>query len=163
MKMPTFDIVSKFEVSEIDNALQNLDREISQRYDFKTSKSEISLDKNQISVSTDDEYKLTQLQEMLKVHLTKRGIDAKVLEMGKIESAAGQSVRQIITLIQGINRDLSKQIIKMVKESKIKVQISIQGEDLRVSGKKRDELQDVIALLKENEFELPLQFVNFRD
>lgn len=161
--MPTFDIVSKFEVSEIDNALQNLDREISQRYDFKTSKSEISLDKNQISVSTDDEYKLTQLQEMLKVHLTKRGIDAKVLEMGKIESAAGQSVRQIITLIQGINRDLSKQIIKMVKESKIKVQISIQGEDLRVSGKKRDELQDVIALLKENEFELPLQFVNFRD
>jgi uncharacterized protein YajQ (UPF0234 family) len=163
MKMPTFDIVSKFEVSEIDNALQNLDREISQRYDFKTSKSEISLDKNQISISTDDEYKLTQLQEMLKVHLTKRGIDAKVLEMGKIESAAGQSVRQIITLIQGINRDLSKQIIKMVKESKIKVQISIQGEDLRVSGKKRDELQDVIALLKENEFELPLQFVNFRD
>ena len=161
--MPTFDIVSKFEVSEIDNALQNLDREISQRYDFKSSKSEISLDKNQISISTDDEYKLTQLQEMLKVHLTKRGIDAKVLEMGKIESAAGQSVRQIITLIQGINRDLSKQIIKIVKESKIKVQISIQGEDLRVSGKKRDELQDVIALLKENEFDLPLQFINFRD
>ena len=161
--MPTFDIVSKFEVSEIDNALQNLDREISQRYDFKSSKSEISLDKNQISISTDDEYKLTQLQEMLKVHLTKRGIDAKVLEMGKIESAAGQSVRQIITLIQGINRDLSKQIIQMVKESKIKVQISIQGEDLRVSGKKRDELQDVISLLKENEFDLPLQFINFRD
>ena len=161
--MPTFDIVSKFEVSEIDNALQNLDREISQRYDFKSSKSEISLDKNQISISTDDEYKLTQLQEMLKVHLTKRGVDAKVLEMGKIESAAGQSVRQIITLIQGINRDLSKQIIQMVKESKIKVQISIQGEDLRVSGKKRDELQDVISLLKENEFNLPLQFINFRD
>ena len=161
--MPTFDIVSKFEVSEIDNALQNLDREISQRYDFKSSKSEISLDKNQISISTDDEYKLTQLQEMLKVHLTKRGIDAKVLEMGKIESAAGQSVRQIITLVQGINRDLSKQIIKIVKESKIKVQISIQGEDLRVSGKKRDELQDVISLLKENEFDLPLQFINFRD
>jgi uncharacterized protein YajQ (UPF0234 family) len=161
--MPTFDIVSKFEVSEIDNALQNLDREISQRYDFKSSKSEISLDKNQITISTDDEYKLTQLQEMLKVHLTKRGIDAKVLEMGKIESAAGQSVRQIITLIQGINRDLSKQIIKIVKESKIKVQISIQGEDLRVSGKKRDELQDVISLLKENEFDLPLQFINFRD
>ena len=161
--MPTFDIVSKFEVSEIDNALQNLDREINQRYDFKSSKSEISLDKNQISISTDDEYKLTQLQEMLKVHLTKRGIDAKVLEMGKIESAAGQSVRQIITLFQGINRDLSKQIIKIVKESKIKVQISIQGEDLRVSGKKRDELQDVISLLKENEFNLPLQFINFRD
>jgi hypothetical protein len=161
--MPTFDIVSKFEASEIDNALQNLDREISQRYDFKTSKSEIFFDKDQISISTDDEYKLTQLQEMLKVHLTKRGIDAKVLEMGKIENAAGQSVRQTITLVQGINRDLSKQIIKMVKESKIKVQISIQGEDLRVSGKKRDELQDVIALLKDNEFELPLQFINFRD
>ena len=161
--MPTFDIVSKFEVSEIDNALQNLDREISQRYDFKSSKSEISLDKNQISISTDDEYKLTQLQEMLKVHLTKRGIDAKVLEMGKIESAAGQSVRQIITLIQGINRDLSKQMIQMGKWSKIKGKLSIKGEDLRVSGKKRDELQDVISLLKENEFNLPLQFINFRD
>ena len=161
--MPTFDIVSKFEFSEIDNALQNLHREISQRYDFKSSKSEIVLDKDQISISTDDEYKLTQLHEMLKVHLTKRGIDTKVLDMGKIESAAGQSVRQIITLVQGINRDLSKQIIRIVKDSKIKVQVSIQGEDLRVSGKKRDELQDTISLLKEKEFELPLQFVNFRD
>lgn len=161
--MPTFDIVSKFDFSEVDNSIQNLKREITQRYDFKASKSEIVVDDNNIIITTDDEYKLNQIQEMLKVQVTKRGIDAKVLDMGKIESAAGQSVRQSIALKQGIDRDLSKEIIKIVKDSKIKVQISIQGEELRVNGKKRDDLQEVIALLKEKEFNLPLQFVNFRD
>ena len=100
---------------------------------------------------------------MLKVQVTKRGIDAKILDMGKIENAAGQSVRQSIGLKKGIDRDVSKEIIKIVKDSKIKVQISIQGEELRVNGKKRDDLQEVITLLKEKEFNLPLQFVNFRD
>lgn len=161
--MPTFDIVSKFDFSEVDNSIQNLKREITQRYDFKASKSEIVVDDNNIVITTDDEYKLNQIHEMLKVHVTKRGIDAKVLDMGKIESAAGQSVRQSIGLKQGIDRDLSKEIIKIVKDSKIKVQISIQGEELRVNGKKRDDLQEVISLLKEKEFNLPLQFVNFRD
>jgi uncharacterized protein YajQ (UPF0234 family) len=161
--MPTFDIVSKFDFSEVDNSIQNLKREITQRYDFKASKSEIVVDDNNIIITTDDEYKLNQIHEMLKVQVTKRGIDTKVLDMGKIESAAGQSVRQSIALRQGIDRDLSKEIIKIVKDSKIKVQISIQGEELRVNGKKRDDLQEVIALLKEKEFNLPLQFVNFRD
>ena len=161
--MPTFDIVSKFEFSEIDNSVQNLKREITQRYDFKASKSEIVVDENTIEITTDDEYKLNQIHEMLKVQVTKRGIDAKILDMGKIENAAGQSVRQSIGLKKGIDRDLSKEIIKIVKDSKIKVQISIQGEELRINGKKRDDLQEVIALLKEKEFNLPLQFVNFRD
>ena len=112
---------------------------------------------------TDDDYKLTQLQEMLKVQITKRGIDAKALSMGKVEISAGQSVRQSISLIQGINREISKDIIKIIKDSKIKVQVSIQGDELRVSGKKRDDLQQTITLLKTQNFDLPLQFINFRD
>ncbi len=161
--MPTFDIVSKFNPSEVDNAIQNLQREIAQRYDFKNSNCEIIFEKDNIKIHADDEYKLNQIQEMLKVHLTKRGIDAKILIMGVIEQSAGQSVRQSIELQQGINKEISKTIIKMVKESKIKVQVSIQGEEVRVSGKKRDDLQDVISLIKDKEIELPLQYTNFRD
>ena len=112
---------------------------------------------------TDDDYKLTQLQEMLKVQITKRGIDAKALSMGKVEISAGQSVRQSISMIQGIKREISKDIIKFIKDSKIKVQVSIQGDELRVSGKKRDDLQQTITLLKTQNFDLPLQFINFRD
>ncbi|GIR68669.1 MAG: hypothetical protein CM15mP73_4900 [Hyphomicrobiales bacterium] len=99
--MPTFDIVSKFDPSEVDNAIQNLKREISQRYDFKNSNSQIEFEKDLITIITDDDYKLTQLQEMLKVQITKRGIDAKALSMGKVEISAGQSVRQSISMIQG--------------------------------------------------------------
>ncbi len=161
--MPTFDIVSKFDPSEVDNAIQNLKREISQRYDFKNSNSQIEFEKDLITMITDDDYKLTQLQEMLKVQITKRGIDAKALSMGKVEISAGQSVRQSISMIQGINREISKDIIKIIKDSKIKVQVSIQGDELRVSGKKRDDLQQTITLLKTQNFDLPLQFINFRD
>tara|TARA_Y100001935_G_C17269080_1_gene490866 strand:+ start:1008 stop:1493 length:486 start_codon:yes stop_codon:yes gene_type:complete len=161
--MPTFDIVSKFDPSEVDNAIQNLKREIVQRYDFKNSNSEIEHDKDSIIITTDDDYKLTQLQEMLKVQITKRGIDARALAMGKVEVSAGQSVRQSITMVQGINKDISKDIIKIIKDTKIKVQVSIQGDELRVSGKKRDDLQQTITLLKTQDFNLPLQFINFRD
>ncbi len=161
--MPTFDIVSKFDPSEVDNAIQNLKREISQRYDFKNSNSQIEFEKDQITITTDDDYKLTQLQEILKVQITKRGIDAKALDMGKVEISAGQSVRQSITMIQGIDREIAKDIIKIIKDSKIKVQVSIQGDELRVSGKKRDDLQQTITLLKTQNFNLPLQFINFRD
>ncbi len=104
--MPTFDIVSKFEPSEVDNAIQNLKREISQRYDFKNSNSQIDFEKDLITIITDDDYKLTQLKEILKVQITKRWIDAKALDMGKVEVSAGQSVRQTITMMQGINRDI---------------------------------------------------------
>ena len=141
--MPTFDIVSKF--------------------DFKNSNSEIEFEKESIIIKTDDDYKLTQLQEMLKVQITKRGIDVKALDMGKVEMSAGQAVRQTITMMQGINKDISKEIIKIIKESKIKVQVSIQGDELRISGKKRDDLQQTITLLKTQSLDLPLQFINFRD
>lgn len=161
--MPTFDIVSKFDPSEVDNAIQNLKREISQRYDFKNSNSQIEFEKDLITIITDDDYKLTQLQEILKVQITKRGIDVKALDMGKVELSAGQSVRQSITMIQGIDREISKDIIKIIKDSKIKVQVSIQGDELRVNGKKRDDLQQTITLLKTQNFNLPLQFINFRD
>ena len=161
--MPTFDIVSKFDPSEVDNAIQNLKREIVQRYDFKNSNSEIEFEKELIIIKTDDDYKLTQLQEMLKVQITKRGIDVKALDMGKVEMSAGQAVRQTITMTQGINKDISKDIIKIIKESKIKVQVSIQGDELRISGKKRDDLQQTITLLKTQSLDLPLQFINFRD
>ena len=116
-----------------------------------------------IIIKTDDDYKLTQLQEMLKVQITKRGIDVKALDMGKVEMSAGQAVRQTITMMQGINKDISKDIIKIIKESKIKVQVSIQGDELRISGKKRDDLQQTINLLKTQNLDLPLQFINFRD
>ncbi|MAU56917.1 MAG: YajQ family cyclic di-GMP-binding protein [Rhizobiales bacterium TMED28] len=161
--MPTFDIVSKFDPSEVDNAIQNLKREIVQRYDFKNSNSEIEFEKELIIIKTDDDYKLTQLQEMLKVQITKRGIDVRALDMGKVEMSAGQAVRQTITMTQGINKDISKDIIKIIKESKIKVQVSIQGDELRISGKKRDDLQQTITLLKTQSLDLPLQFINFRD
>ena len=161
--MPTFDIVSKFDPSEVDNAIQNLKREIVQRYDFKNSNSEIEFEKELIIIKTDDDYKLTQLQEMLKVQITKRGIDIRALDMGKVEMSAGQAVRQTITMMQGINKDISKDIIKIIKESKIKVQVSIQGDELRISGKKRDDLQQTITLLKTQNLDLPLQFINFRD
>ncbi|MAT23175.1 MAG: YajQ family cyclic di-GMP-binding protein [Rhodobiaceae bacterium] len=161
--MPTFDIVSKFDPSEVDNAIQNLKREIVQRYDFKNSNSEIEFEKELIIIKTDDDYKLTQLQEMLKVQITKRGIDVRALDMGKVEMSAGQAVRQTITMMQGINKDISKDIIKIIKESKIKVQVSIQGDELRISGKKRDDLQQTITLLKTQSLDLPLQFINFRD
>ena len=161
--MPTFDIVSKFDPSEVDNAIQNLKREIVQRYDFKNSNSEIEFERELIIIKTDDDYKLTQLQEMLKVQITKRGIDVKALDMGKVEMSAGQAVRQTITMMQGINKGISKEIIKIIKESKIKVQVSIQGDELRISGKKRDDLQQTITLLKTQNLDLPLQFINFRD
>ena len=161
--MPTFDIVSKFDPSEVDNAIQNLKREIVQRYDFKNSNSEIEFEKESIIIKTDDDYKLTQLQEMLKVQITKRGIDVRALDMGKVEMSAGQAVRQTITMMQGINKDISKDITKIIKESKIKVQVSIQGDELRISGKKRDDLQQTITLLKTQSLDLPLQFINFRD
>tara|TARA_B100000900_G_C20161926_1_gene546269 strand:+ start:106 stop:591 length:486 start_codon:yes stop_codon:yes gene_type:complete len=161
--MPTFDIVSKFDPSEVDNAIQNLKREIGQRYDFKNSRSEIEFEKDIITIITEDDYKLSQLQDMLKVQITKRGIDARVLDLGKIESSAGQSVRQAITMQQGIHKEISKDIMKLIKDSKIKVQVSIQGDELRVSGKKRDDLQQTITLLKTKDFDLPLQFINFRD
>ena len=163
--MPTFDIVSKIDLAEVSNAVSNLLREIEQRYDFKGSHCEVVLNKDIITINADDDddLKLKQIHEILKGHLSKRNIESGVLDFKKIDQAAGQAVRQEVALIQGIDKDMSKNIIKEIKNAKLKVQVSIQGDELRVSGKKRDDLQDAISVMKDKEFALPLQFINFRD
>ncbi len=161
--MPSFDIVSKTELAEVDNALASIAREIGQRFDFKGSKCSILRKDLLLTVAADDQPKLTQIHELLKVYFTRRNVDPRVLDFKTVEKAAGDTVRQEIIIKQGIDKELAKTLVKDIKESKIKVQVSIQGDELRVTGKKRDELQEVIALLKKQDLDQPLQYVNFRD
>jgi uncharacterized protein YajQ (UPF0234 family) len=161
--MPSFDIVSRTDVQEVDNAINSVKREIDQRYDFKGSKCNITRDENDITLLADDNYKLDQMQQMLKGHIVRRNLDPKALEFKKVEQAAGNALRQKVAIKQGIESELAKKVMKEIKASKVKVQASIRGEELRVEGKKRDELQEIITLVKAIELELPLQFVNFRD
>ncbi|MEX2166048.1 MAG: YajQ family cyclic di-GMP-binding protein [Methyloceanibacter sp.] len=161
--MPSFDIVSKIDLEEVDNALANMTREMSQRYDFKNSKAKIERKEAEITIDADDELKLKQMHELLQGHLARRKIDAGILDYKAVEKAAGQSVRQKALIRQGIDRELAKRLVKDIKDGKIKVQVSVQGDELRVSGKKRDDLQAVIQLVKGLSVEQPLQYVNFRD
>ncbi|WP_085900881.1 YajQ family cyclic di-GMP-binding protein [Kiloniella majae] len=161
--MPSFDIVSKTDMPEVNNALDGVRREVTQRYDFKGSSCEITIEGEVITILADDDLKLTQMQELLKGHVTRRGIDAAALDFGKEEAASGNMVRQHITLKQGIDRELAKKITTAVKQSKLKVQAAVQGDEVRITGKKRDDLQGAIAMLKELNIEQPLQFENFRD
>ncbi|MCJ7788233.1 MAG: YajQ family cyclic di-GMP-binding protein [Methyloceanibacter sp.] len=161
--MPSFDIVSKTDLEEVDNALANMVREMSQRYDFKNSKSKIERKEAEITIDADDELKLKQMHELLQGHLARRKIDAGILDYKAVEKAAGQSVRQKVLIRQGIDRELAKRLVKDIKDGKLKVQVTVQGDELRVSGKKRDDLQAVIQLVKGLSIDLPLQYVNFRD
>ena len=161
--MPSFDIVSRTDLTEVDNALNALKREIGQRFDFKGSKSSIERENEVLTILADDDLKLRQMHELLKGHLTRRKVDAGALEFKDPEKAAGQSVRQKVVVRQGVPQDLAKKIVKEVKGSKMKVQVAIQGDELRVSGKKRDDLQDAIQMVKDMNLGLPLQYVNFRD
>ena len=161
--MASFDVVSKVDLQEVDNALNSVTREIDQRYDFKGSKCTVNKVEDEIIVLADDQYKLEQIQDILKTHFTRRKVDAKSLDFGKIEMASGNCVRQKIKVKQGIETDAAKIIVKKIKDSKIKVQASIRGEEVRVDGKKLDDLQEVISLLKGLDLNLPLQFINFRD
>lgn len=161
--MPSFDVVSKTELDEVDNALANMTREISQRYDFKNSKSRIERKDAEITIHADDDLKLKQMHELLQGHLARRKIDAGVIDYKPLEQAAGQAVRQIAVIRQGIDRELAKRLVREIKDGKFKVQVSVQGDELRVSGKKRDDLQAVIEHLKGLSLEQPLQYVNFRD
>ena len=161
--MPSFDIVSKTDLAEIDNALANMVREMSQRYDFKGSQSRIERKEAEITINADDELKLKQMHELLQGHLARRKIEPGVLDYKTVEKAAGQAVRQKALIRQGIDRELAKRIVKEVKDGKFKVQVTVQGDELRVSGKKRDDLQAVIQHVKGLSVELPLQYVNFRD
>ena len=161
--MPSFDIVSRVDLAEVDNAIASIKREISTRFDFKGSKSTIDREETEIKLVADDDLKLKQMHELLKVHLTRRKVEAGALDYKAPEKAAGNTVRQTIALRQGIGADLARQLVRQIKDSKLKVQAAVQGGELRVSGKKRDDLQDAIALLRGLKLEQPLQYVNFRE
>jgi len=161
--MPSFDIVSRVEMAEVDNAIAGVTREIGQRFDFKGSQSSVKREEAGLVILADDALKLKQMHELLKGHLTRRKVDAGVLDFVEPEKAAGNTLRQTVKLRQGIDRELAKKLVTAIKDSKLKVQATIQGDELRVSGKKRDDLQAAIAQIRAMKLEQPLQFVNFRD
>lgn len=160
--MPSFDIVSKTDLHEVDNAVAGVMREIAQRFDFKGSKCTMTRDKDVVTILADDETKLRQMQELLRGYLTRRKLDAACLDFAKPEAASGNALRQAVTVKQGVGGETAKRIVKEIKDSKLKVQVAIQGDELRVSAKKIDDLQAVIAKVRGMELDLPLQFVNMR-
>lgn len=161
--MPSFDIVSETDLQEIQNAVDSSSREISTRYDFKGSNSTIERDNEEIKILADDELKLKNIIDILKTNITRRKLDVKCLDILAPEKASGNMIRQNIKIKQGIDQDTAKKINKHIKDSKMKVQSSIQGDKLRVNGKKRDDLQAAMSLVKEMGLEIPLNFNNFRD
>lgn len=159
----TFDIVSKVDLQEVSNAIQNSLKEVHTRFDLKNTKSDIQLEgKDAVVLSSADEYKLKAVNDILQSKLVKRGVPLKALSYGVIEPAAGSTVRQKITLQQGIPIEKAREIVKVIKDSKKKVQASIQADTVRVSGKDRDTLQEIIALLKQKDFGIDMQFTNYR-
>jgi uncharacterized protein YajQ (UPF0234 family) len=161
--MPSFDIVSKTELAEVDNAVQGVVREIGTRFDFKGSHCTVERKEAQINILADDDMKLKQIQELLKGYITRRKLDAGALEFKDPEKASGNALRQEVIVKQGIDQTLAKKIVKEIKDNKLKVQVSIQGDELRVSGKKKDDLQAAIQFVRGLKIEQPLQYVNFRD
>lgn len=163
--MPSFDVVNKVDMQEILNAVNNAKKEIVQRYDFKGSNTTVDLDAKakKITVTTEDEMKMEAVRDILLTHAVRRKVDTDCLDFGKVEPAGGKTLRRDVNIQEGIDQEIGKRIVKDVKATKMKVQVAIQGDELRVSGKKRDDLQGVIKLLKENDYGVPLQFVNMRD
>jgi len=160
--MPSFDIVSEIDMHELNNAVDQTNREVSTRFDFKGTDSRVELSGNVITLIAPTEFQVKQIDDILQTKLSKRGIDIKCLEHGKISENLNEA-RQPVTMRQGIDKELAKKITRIIKDSKLKVQAAIQGEQVRITGKKRDDLQESIALLKKSSIELPLQYVNFRD
>jgi len=160
--MPSFDVVSEVDMQEVRNAVDQASRELSTRFDFKGIDAGFELEGEQIQVFAQEEFQLEQMLDILKDKLNRRSVDTRALDPGKVE-ASGKQKRQSFGLKQGIGRDDAKKITKLIKDSKLKVQAQVQGEQVRVTGKKRDDLQDVIAMLKKAELEVPLDFKNFRD
>jgi len=158
----SFDVVSKIDMAEVTNAVTQALKEIGQRFDFKGSKSNITEEKDDLVIVSDDEYKLKSVIDILQAKLVKRGVPVRNLSYGKMEAALSGTVRQRVTLQQGIPIDKAKEIVKAIKDSKIKVQASIQADQVRVSGKDRDNLQTVIQFLKGKDFGIELQFDNYR-
>lgn len=158
----SFDIVSKVDIQELNNAINQAQKEIDTRFDFKGSKSAIELEKEEVVLTSDDEFKLQNVVDILHSKLAKRGISLKNLEYGKVEPASGSTVRQKLKLKQGIGQDIAKKINILIRDAKLKVSSQIQGDQIRVTGKSKDDLQRVIQLLKQADLPLELQFINFR-
>lgn len=160
--MPSFDVVSVVDLQEVDNAVNQAIREIGQRYDFKGSRTEVVLEKDAIKVVTDDDFRLKAVVDVLQSKFVKRGVSLKALQYGKVEPASGGRVRQEIAVQQGISKEKGREIVALIKETRRKVQAQIQEEQVRVSGKSIDDLQEVIRLLKGKDLGVDLQFVNMR-
>lgn len=163
--MPSFDVVNQVDIQEISNAVNNAEKEIAQRYDFRGSNTQIAFDRKtkQIVVTTEDEMKMEAVRDILVTSVVRRKVNASCLDFKDVQPAGGKTLRREVGIKEGIDRDAARDMVKDIKDSKIKVQASIQGEELRVSGKKRDDLQAAIALLKAKDYGIPLQFVNMRD
>ncbi len=161
--MPSFDVVSKTDLMEVDNAINGVRREIQTRFDLKGTRSDISRDDNTLTMTADDTMKLRQLEDLLRSYLVRRKLDTAAFDFQEPQEASRGSIRQNISIKQGIDSDMGRKISKAVKGTKIKVQVAIQGTELRVSGKTRDDLQSTIKFIKEMELDQPLQYVNFRN
>lgn len=160
--MPSFDVVSEVEMHELSNAVDQANREIETRYDFKGSKAKIVKSDTELVMEAESEFQLQQMLPIIQQKMTKRGIDITCLELGDAEMI-GQRAKQVLLVKQGVDKDLARKMVKVIKSSKMKVQAAIQGDQVRITGKKRDDLQAAMALLKEQKYDLPLQFNNFRD
>lgn len=161
--MPSFDTVCEPNMVEVKNAVENAAKEIGTRFDFKGTSAAIEIKDKEITLIGDAEFQLTQIEDILRNKLTKRSVDVRFLDMGKVEKMGGDKVKQIAKVRSGIESELAKKIQKTIKESKMKVQAAIQGESVRVSGAKRDDLQAAMALIRKEMTEVPLEFNNFRD
>jgi uncharacterized protein YajQ (UPF0234 family) len=160
--MPSFDVVSEIDMHELSNAVDQANREVSTRFDFKGSDANYEQKGAELTLSGGGDFQLQQMMDILQKKMVKRGVDIGSLDVGKIETT-NFVARQKVTVRQGIDKEMAKKIVKLLKESKMKVQAAIQGEQVRVTGKKRDDLQSVMAMLKEQKLGLPLQYTNFRD
>lgn len=161
--MPSFDIVSEVNQQELKNAVDQTNREVGTRFDFKGSDARVEQAEFVLTVFAEDEFKLGQVQDILNGKLVKRGIDIECLDLGKTEKISGNKVKRVETVKVGVESELAKKIVKLIKDSKLKVQASIQGDAVRISGAKRDTLQDAIALVRKAELGFPLQYTNFRE
>ena len=161
--MPSFDIVSEVDKQEVRNAVDQVNKEVGARFDFKGSDARVEQSDYQLTAYADDEFKLEQILDILRTRLTKRNVDVRCLDKGQVEKISGNKVKQLVTVKTGLETELAKKIIKQIKDSKLKVQASIQGEAVRVTGTKKDALQEAIQLIKKSIDDFPLQFQNFRD
>lgn len=161
--MPSFDVVSEANLVEVKNAVDQSNKEISTRFDFKGSDARVEQKERELTAYADSEFQLNQVRDVLMAKMTKRSVDVRFMDNGKIEKIGGDKVKQVIKIKNGIESDAAKKIVRIIKDSKMKVQASIQGEAVRINGAKRDDLQAAIALLKKEVTDLPLEFNNFRD